>query len=631
LSNKKVYETIFLFLLLGGVAYYILRVIQVQNLQKSFGLQALFSSASFQVGKGERIGLVGRNGSGKSTLFKIILGMEGFDAGCVNIPKNYSIGYLSQHLNFTYATVFDEACSALKPNEDGWVESYKAESILSGLGFDKETIERKSPNMLSGGFQIRLNLAKALVKEPDLLLLDEPTNYLDIVSVRWLQKFLKNWQSELMLITHDRRFMDSICTHTVGIHRKKMRKIQGGVIKLQDAILVEEEVYLKTIENDVAKREHLQKFIEKFRYKASKAKAVQSKVKALERHEPLAGLERIKTLDFEFTETNFPAKRMLRAEHLNFCYDVNLPLIENLSFELYKGDRLAIIGPNGKGKTTLLNLLASELKPSSGSVETHNSTVINYFGQTNVNRLDLQKTVEAEIESSLLDRTRGKARSLAGAMMFDGDNALKKISVLSGGERSRVLLAKILGKPCNLLLLDEPTNHLDMDSVDSLIEALDKFDGAVVLVSHDEEILHAFAKRLIIFDSGQAKFFDGTYQDFLERVGWTAETADAVKTTSHNYSDAARRARAEQILQKSRAVKPLEQKIKQIEGEIQKKENFVSKCEEDIISAAEKGEGLKIAQISKEMEAAKEQIADLYAEWEKVNLELETKREEAHR
>jgi len=604
-------------------------VIQVQNLQKSFGLQTLFSDAGFQVGRGERIGLVGRNGSGKSTLFKIILGMEGFDAGNVNIPKNYSIGYLSQHLHFTHATIFDEACSVLKPNEDGWIESYKVESILSGLGFDKETVEKKSPGMLSGGFQIRLNLAKALAEEPNLLLLDEPTNYLDIVSVRWLQRFLRNWQGELILITHDRRFMDSVCTHTLGIHRKKMRKIQGSVAKLQDAILAEEEVYLRTMENDAAKREHLQKFIERFRYKASKAKAVQSKVKALERHEPLTDLEKIKTLDFEFTETTFPAKRMLKVEHLNFGYDANLPLIEDLTFELYKGDRLAIIGPNGKGKTTLLNLLAGELKPGSGSIETHNSTVINYFGQTNVNRLDLQKTVEEEIQSSLEDRTRGKARTLAGVMMFESDNALKKISVLSGGERSRVLLAKILGKPCNLLLLDEPTNHLDMDSVDSLIEALEEFKGSAILVSHDEEILHAFAKRLIIFDGGKASFFDGTYQDFLERVGWSEENAAGAiprgcpKTTDRSTAD--RRARAEQILQKSRAIRPLEQKIKQIENEIHQKENFVVECEKNIVTAAEQGEGLKIAEISKEMEAAKDKIAELYTEWDRVNEELEKK------
>jgi len=591
-------------------------MIQVQNLEKSFGLQTLFSEAGFQVGKGERIGLVGRNGSGKSTLFKIILGMEGFDSGNVNIPKNYSIGYLSQHLNFTHATIFDEACSVLKPNEDGWIESYKVESILSGLGFDKETIEKKSPDMLSGGFQIRLNLAKALAEEPNLLLLDEPTNYLDIVSVRWLQRFLRNWHGELMLITHDRRFMDSVCTHTLGIHRKKMRKIQGNVAKLQDAILAEEEVYLRTLENDAAKREHLQKFIERFRYKASKAKAVQSKVKALERHEAPIDLEKIKTLDFEFTETSFPAKRMLKVEHLNFGFDANLPLIEDLSFELYKGDRLAIIGPNGKGKTTLLNLLTGELKPGSGSIEAHNSTVINYFGQTNVNRLDLQKTVEEEIQSSLEDRTRGKARSLAGVMMFEGDNALKKISVLSGGERSRVLLAKILGKPCNLLLLDEPTNHLDMDSVDSLIEALEVFKGAAILVSHDEEILHAFAKRLIIFDGGKASFFDGTYQDFLERVGWIDETNAVPSRPVARSAD--RRTRAEQILQKSRTLRPLEQKIKQIEEEIQQKENFIAECEKNIIAAAEQGDGLKIAKISKEMETAKSHVAELYVEWERL-------------
>jgi len=603
-------------------------MIQINNLKKIFGLQELFCEAGFQVGRQERIGVVGRNGSGKSTLFKIILGEESYDGGNISIPKNYSMGYLSQHLHFTHATVFEEACSALKPNEDGWIESYKVESILSGLGFDKETVEKKSPAMLSGGFQIRLNLAKALAAEPNMLLLDEPTNYLDIVSVRWLQKFLRNWQGELMLITHDRRFMDSVCTHTLGIHRQKMRKMQGSVAKLQDAILADEEVYLRTMENDAAKREHLQKFIERFRYKASKAKAVQSKVKALERHEPLTNLEKIKTLDFEFTETDFPAKKMLTVRHLSFGFAKDLPLIEDLNFELYKGDRLAIVGPNGKGKTTLLNLIAGELKPNSGSVDIHNSTLMNYFGQTNVNRLDLGKTVEEEIQSSLEDKARGKARSLAGVMMFEGDNALKKVQVLSGGERSRVLLAKILGKPCNLLLLDEPTNHLDMDSVDSLIEALDEFKGAAVLVSHDEEILHAFAKRLIIFDGGKAKFFDGTYQDFLERVGWTAEKPEKSGESSNRENRGSdkrdKRERAEQILQKSRAVRPLEQKIKQLENDIQQRENFIAECEKNIIMAAENGDGLKIAEISKEMELAKGQVLDLYGEWEKVNEELET-------
>ena len=584
----------------------------------------LFEGAGFQVGKGERIGVVGKNGSGKSTLFKIILGEEGYDSGTINIPKNYSIGYLSQHLHFAHDTVFDEACSVLKPNEDGWLESYKVEAILSGLGFDKETIEKKSPKMLSGGFQIRLNLAKALAEEPNLLLLDEPTNYLDIVSVRWLQRFLRSWKGELLLITHDRRFMDSVCTHTLGIHRKKMRKISGSVAKLQDAILADEEVYLRTLENDAAKREHLQKFIDRFRYKSTKAKAVQSKVKALERHEPLANLEKIKSLDFEFTESDFPAKRMLTVKNLTFGYTT--PLIENLSFELYKGDRLAIIGPNGKGKTTLLNLLANELKANSGSIEVHNSTVMNYFGQTNVNRLDLQKTVEEEIQSSLEDRARGRARTLAGVMMFEGDNALKKIKVLSGGERSRVLLAKILGKPCNLLLLDEPTNHLDMDSVDSLIEALEEFNGSAILVSHDEEILHAFAKRLIIFDGGEVKFFDGTYQDFLERVGWAGENetrrGDSRGRPGENNTTNNKRNRAEEILKKSRAVRPVQEKLKQVENEIHKKEEFTAQCEKNIITAAEQGDGLKIAEISKEMENAKNQIAQLYAEWEELNISL---------
>lgn len=451
-------------------------MIQIQNISKDFGTQTLFKEAGFLVAPGERVGVIGRNGSGKSTLFKIILGEEDLDGGSICIPKNYTFGHLSQHIHFTHPTVREEACSVLQENEEGWLETHKVEAILFGLGFDEESMD-KSPSILSGGFQIRLNLAKVLASEPKMLLLDEPTNYLDVVSTRWLSRFLKQWKGELLLITHDRHFMDSVCTHTVGIHRQKMRKIQGTVQKLKDTIAEEEEVFIRTQENEAKKREQLEKVIDKFRFKASKAAMVQSKLKTVAKLAPIERLSHERNLDFSFTEAPFPGKRMLQIKNLSFAYPNGPQLIEDLSIEIFKGDRVGIIGPNGRGKTTLLNLIANELNACNGQIEYNPNIKTNYFGQTNINRLHLENTVEEEIQTAVPDSSRGRARSLAGLMMFSGDSALKKVRVLSGGERSRVLLGKILATSCNLLLLDEPTNHLDMESIESLIDALEDYEA----------------------------------------------------------------------------------------------------------------------------------------------------------
>ncbi len=501
-------------------------MIAFQNIKKEFGTQVLFDDITFLVNSEERIGISGRNGHGKSTLFKILLGQETADAGRIDIPKNYQIGHLEQHFEYDSATTFEEACTVL-PDIEGYKEEYKADEILDGLGFTPEMMAN-SPHKLSGGYQVRLNLAKALLKEPQMLVLDEPTNYLDITSARWLERFLVNWEGEMLIITHDRAFMDAVCTHIVGIHRQKCRKIRGTVAKLWETIAIDEEVFLKTQANEAKKREHVEKFITRFKAQASKAKMVQSRVKQLERKGDIQTLgASTKDLDFNFTYKSFTAKRVAKIENLSFQYSPEHPeLIEKLSLEISRGERIAIIGPNGRGKTTLLNLIANELTPTQGSIEFHPSVKVAYFGQTNVGRLNPKNDVVEEILSTLEEEgifSRGRARSLAGLMMFQGDNALKKVNVLSGGEQSRVLLEKIIGTPCNLLLLDEPTNHLDMESVESLVEACEAFEGATLLVSHDEKMLHAFATKLIVFDDNKVSIFDGTYADFLENVGWAKE------------------------------------------------------------------------------------------------------------
>ncbi len=336
-------------------------MLQITNIEKSYGKQLLFDSVNLTVNPGERVGLVGRNGHGKTTLFRLILGEEHAESGLIKVPNGYTIGHLSQHINFTEDTVIKEACLSLPENEDHIDETYKAEAILFGLGFTAEDMD-KDPASLSGGYQVRLNLTKVLVSEPNLLLLDEPTNYLDIISVRWLTQFLRAWRSELIIITHDRDFMDSVTTHTMCIHRNKIRKVAGSTEKLYAQILLEEEVYEKTRQNDDKKRKEAEAFINRFRASATKAKAVQSRIKAFEKREKFDKLEEIKTLDFSFRSAPFAAKWLLTAEDLSFSFTPDGPkLIDGISFGVAKKDRIAVIGKNGKGKTTLLNLLANEM------------------------------------------------------------------------------------------------------------------------------------------------------------------------------------------------------------------------------------------------------------------------------
>ncbi|GBD97661.1 MAG TPA: ATP-binding cassette domain-containing protein [Nitrospirae bacterium] len=607
-------------------------MIQVSNLDKSYGQQVIFDKAGFTVNPGERVGLVGRNGHGKTTLFRMILGQEQPDSGIISIPDDYRRGHLSQHIRFTEATVLKEACLSLPAGEGGKDETYKAETILMGLGFSTDDFSL-APMDLSGGYQVRLNLAKVLVSDPDILLLDEPTNYLDIVSLRWLAQFLRSWQKELIIITHDRSFMDSVTTHTMAIHRFKIRKVAGPTEKVYQQLLLEEEIYEKTRMNNDKKRKETEQFINRFRAKATKARAVQSRIKALQKKERLEKLSEIKNLEFRFNPAPFTGRQLMEVKNLSFGFDHDGPrLINGLSFYVGKTDRIAIIGKNGKGKTTLLNLIAGELSPLHGTVRCHRHMKPAYFGQTNIVRLNLHKTVEEEIMDADPEHHRGAARNICGAMMFPGDHALKKISVLSGGEKSRVLLGKLLVSPANMLLLDEPTNHLDMESTESLLEAIDDFGGAVIIVTHSEMILHALATRLIVFDDGKVTLFEGTYQDFLDRVGWKNENEAAqsnarVAGTANRAPNKKllRRIRAELINEKSRTLGALQKRIDKVEEEIISLEEKTGQDNRDILEASLKGDGETIKRISKAIHDSKTKIESLFSELELLHVGLESK------
>ena len=601
-------------------------MISFDNVSKSYGSKVLFENVTFNINKGERIGLVGRNGNGKTTLMRIITGEEEADSGKVSIPKNYKIGFLKQHIKFSKSTVIEEAMLGLSEEESH--DRWKAEKILSGLGFSSSDME-KEPSSFSGGFQVRLMLAQTLLSSPDLLLLDEPTNYLDIVSLRWLKGFLNSWKGELLLITHDRQFMDDIVTHIAGIHRCRIRKMEGKTDKFYEQIARDEEIYEKTRINDEQKRKDLEQYITRFRAKARLAGLVQSRIKTLNKMEKKEKLEAIKNLEFSFKYKPVTSKQIMRAENISFSYDSRKFLIKDLSIIIGSEDKIAVIGKNGKGKSTLLKVLAGILPATSGNVIYHTGCLKGYYEQTNVSSLNPDNTIEEEIQSVSDNFDRTYVRNICGAMLFEQDAALKKIKVLSGGEKSRVMLGKIIASPLNVLMLDETTNHLDMDACDSLIEAVDNFPGAVIMVTHNEMFLHALANRLIVFQDEYPYIFEGTYEEFLEKEGWQEETAVKIKEVKNKLTKKdARKLRSEIIAEKNRVLKPLEQLVESLENEISECENEVEELNNLLIEASSKNDGILIGDYGRRLAEKKKKIDDDFIKLDNAYTELESYKKE---
>lgn len=586
-------------------------MIQFDRVTLAFSDQVLFENASFTLQKKHRYGLVGRNGSGKSTLFRLINGEIEPDHGSIGIPKDYRIGYLEQHIHFIKPTLLQEAALGLPVQERE--DLYKAEKILFGLGFTEKDLEAM-PNTFSGGFQLRLHLAKVLLSEPDCLLLDEPTNYLDILSIRWLKNFLSKWSKECILISHDRDFMDAITTHTMGIHREKIKKVQGSSIDFFQQVLLEEEVHEKTRIKMEKKKAHMQSFIERFGSKASKAAQAQSKKKKIEREPVLEKLNDLSNLSFSFHEAFFPGKKMLEAKQIHFSFSEK-PFIHDFSLEIRKGERIAIIGKNGRGKSTILRVLTSELEPQQGIVEISENTKVGYFGQTHIDRLNAKHTIETEISLANPSLNFVEIKAIAGNMMFSQELSEKKISVLSGGEKSRVLLGKIVAKPCNLLLLDEPTHHLDIESVEALIDALEEFSGAVVLVTHSELILRRLScDKILLCGKEKQTLFLGNYDEFLEKVGWEEEIKKS--STKKNVF--------QKQEEKAATLKPIERRIRECEKKIISLESKQKDTQNLIDQGNHSKEILEsYSFVQKEIQQNEKILYELYELFEKKKKEFE--------
>ena len=583
-------------------------MIQIDGLSLGYQGFPLFANTGFQLQEGEKCGLVGRNGSGKSTLFRLLTREETPDAGTITVRKNYALGILNQHIRFKKNSLLDEAALGLRAEEKDCL--YKAETILFGLGFTKEDLNKPIQDF-SGGYQLRLHLAKVLIAEPDCLLLDEPTNYLDIVSMRWFTRFLKQWKGEFVLISHDREFMDSVTTHTMGIHRQKIRKTKGGTVLFYEQLLQEEEIYEKTRQSMEKKREQTQLFIDRFGAKATKAAQAQSRQKMLARIPVLDKLKEMSHLDFHFNEAFFPGKKMAEATDLCFSYGAQ-PLIEHLSLSIEKGERIAIVGKNGRGKSTILRLLAKDLSAQKGVLKYGDNLAIGYFGQTNIDRLDSTQSVEEAISSANSALNKTEVKAICGLMMFSGDQANKLTSTLSGGEKSRVLLGKILAKPCNMLLLDEPTHHLDMESIEALIDALEEFAGAILLVTHSELILHRLAfDKMIVCHQGRQELFLCDYQTFVEKDGW--HDKQEILPEKPKKAVLANKAPVETS---TKTIKAAERAILQKEAKIKQAERELQQLQERLILVIQDKESSKIKELSIATGEKNKQIEQLYQELE---------------
>ena len=508
-------------------------MLTLSNLSKSYGGRTLFRDASLQVNRGERIGLVGPNGAGKSTLFSLILKENSPDEGQVLVERGSTLGYLPQES----APVGDESVLALASGQvniatgeedaDADYEALslapKAKRILRGLAF-KETDFDRPARTFSGGWVMRAHLARLLVQEPDLLMLDEPTNHLDLEALRWFQTYLKGYPGAILMISHDREFLNQLTGATAEISHGHLHYYRGNydAYLLQRAARREQQTNAyKAQQREI---ESLQRFADRFRAKASLASQAQSKLKQIARMEKLEMPEaEAATVKFRFPQPARSGLKAITLENVDHTYPNGHATYRGLNFAAERGERIVLVGPNGAGKSTLLKLLAGVLPVERGERVVGSSVKTGYFAQYRVDMLSERNTVLQETQDTPFPVNEQTARSILGSFLFRGDDAFKPVAVLSGGEKSRLALVKLLLDPPNLLLMDEPTTHLDMASIDALIGALEQYEGTLIFISHDVHFIRSLAKKVLHIDSGKLTPYAGGYDYYLEKSQATNE------------------------------------------------------------------------------------------------------------
>jgi ATP-binding cassette, subfamily F, member 3 len=612
-------------------------MLTIADVSKSYGVRTLFEDVSLFISREDRLGLVGPNGAGKSTLFNLILGEEKPDTGTISWERGADFGFLPQEsAPVGEETVLEIATSGkqLEPTEDVWDIDWslepRAKKILAGLGFREDDFHKRAKTF-SGGWVMRAHLGRLLVSEPALLLLDEPTNHLDLEALLWFQDYLARYPGGLVVISHDRAFLNALCTGMLELRANTLHYYHGNY----DSFLIEKEArksqQVSLFKNQQREIAHLQKFVDRFGAKASMASRAKSKEKQIERLQDVAVDEpedELKKVNFRFPQPSRSGLKVIKLLNVEQAYGDHV-VYRNLEYIAERGQRIVLVGPNGAGKSTLLKILAGVVPIRGGERELGSNVTVGYFAQNRLDNLDASSTVlenVMELRTAENELTEQKARTILGAFLFRKDDVFKKVSVLSGGEKSRLALARLLVNPPNLLLMDEPTTHLDIPSIDSLVHALKQYEGTLIFISHDVYFIRAIAQTVLHVHAGRLTPYAGDYDYYLdkskatnERAGLTAGFGDArpkqVESSAKAKPAAPRRADPAELRRLRAAIVALEKKIADLE-ETQAEIAASLEAPETYTTAG------KLQQLNRELS---EVVTDLQAatdEWEKTGLKL---------